>query len=98
MAYLKIAEGCDKKCTYCIIPKIAGRFRSVPMDNCCRKRRGLASDGVKELVLVAQEVTLYGKDRTGKKELPALLRKLCRLKELNGSGFCTVTLRKLRMN
>ena len=79
MAYLKIAEGCDKKCTYCIIPKIRGRFRSVPMDELLQEAQRLASDGVKELVLVAQEVTLYGKDRTGKKELPALLRKLCRI-------------------
>ncbi len=79
MAYLKIAEGCDKKCTYCIIPKIRGCFRSVPMEELLQEAKRLADDGVKELVLVAQEVTLYGKDLTGKKELPELLRRLCRV-------------------
>ncbi len=79
MAYLKIAEGCDKRCTYCIIPKIRGHFRSVPMEVLLEEARQLAAEGVKELVLVAQEVTLYGKDLTGKKELPNLLRRLCRI-------------------
>ncbi len=77
MAYLKIAEGCDKRCSYCIIPKIRGRFRSVPMKELLKSARELAASGVTELVLVAQETTLYGKDLTGKKELPTLLKELC---------------------
>ena len=76
-AYLKIAEGCDKFCTYCIIPKVRGRFRSVPMESLVNEATDLASQGVKELILVAQETTLYGKDLYGKKSLPELLRKLC---------------------
>lgn len=79
MAYLKIAEGCDKRCSYCIIPKIRGRFRSVPMEELLKSARELAASGVTELVLVAQETTLYGKDLTGKKELPTLLRELCKV-------------------
>lgn len=79
MAYLKIAEGCDKRCSYCIIPKIRGRFRSVPMEDLLREAKQLAAGGVKELVLVAQETTLYGKDLTGKKQLPLLLHNLCQI-------------------
>lgn len=79
MAYLKIAEGCDKRCSYCIIPKIRGNFRSVPMDDLIREAESLAADGVKELVLVAQETTLYGKDLNGEKQLPLLLHKLCEI-------------------
>ncbi len=75
-AYLKIAEGCDKHCTYCIIPKIRGNFRSVPMDVLIAEAGKLAEDGVKELILVAQETTVYGKDLYGKKTLPELLQKL----------------------
>lgn len=75
-AYLKIAEGCDKHCTYCIIPKIRGNFRSVPMEVLLEEARKLAEDGVKELILVAQETTVYGKDLYGKKSLPELLQKL----------------------
>ncbi len=75
-AYLKIAEGCDKHCTYCIIPKIRGNFRSVPMDVLVAEAGKLAEDGVKELILVAQETTVYGKDLYGKKLLPELLKKL----------------------
>lgn len=75
-AYLKIAEGCDKHCTYCIIPKIRGNFRSVPMEVLVAEARKLAEDGVKELILVAQETTVYGKDLYGKKSLPELLQKL----------------------
>lgn len=78
-AYLKIAEGCDKHCTYCIIPKIRGNFRSVPMERLIREAGELAAQGVKELILVAQETTLYGKDLYGKKSLPELLRKLCQI-------------------
>lgn len=79
-AYLKIAEGCDKHCTYCIIPKIRGSFRSVPMERLLKEAEELAGQGVKELILVAQETTLYGKDIYGEKRLPALLRGLCRIK------------------
>ena len=79
MAYLKIAEGCDKRCSYCIIPKIRGSFRSVPMEELLKEAKHLAADGVRELVLVAQETTLYGKDLTGEKQLPVLLRELCKI-------------------
>ena len=78
-AYLKIAEGCDKHCTYCIIPKLRGNFRSVPMDHLIKEAEQLAADGVKELILVAQETTLYGKDLYGEKKLPELLHKLCQI-------------------
>lgn len=78
-AYLKIAEGCDKHCTYCIIPKIRGNFRSVPMERLLKEAQDLAEQGVKELILVAQETTLYGKDLYGEKFLPKLLRELCKI-------------------
>lgn len=78
-AYLKIAEGCDKHCTYCIIPKIRGNFRSVPMERLIQEAGELAGQGVKELILVAQETTVYGKDLYGEKKLPELIRKLCRI-------------------
>ena len=78
-AYLKIAEGCDKHCTYCIIPKIRGNFRSVPMERLIKEAEELADQGVKELILVAQETTLYGKDLYGEKSLPKLLRELCKI-------------------
>ena len=78
-AYLKIAEGCDKHCTYCIIPKIRGNFRSVPMERLLKEAQDLADQGVKELILVAQETTLYGKDLYGEKSLPKLLRELCKI-------------------
>lgn len=81
-AYLKIAEGCDKHCTYCIIPKIRGNFRSVPMEVLLKEATKLAEDGVKELILVAQETTVYGKDLYGKKCLPELLKKLAAIEEL----------------
>lgn len=76
-AYLKIAEGCDKHCTYCIIPRIRGNFRSVPMERLIKEGEMLAEQGVKELILVAQETTLYGKDIYGQKKLPQLIKKLC---------------------
>lgn len=79
-AYLKIAEGCDKHCTYCIIPKIRGNFRSIPMERLIREAEYLAEQGVRELILVAQETTLYGKDLYGQKTLPLLLKKLCEIK------------------
>ena len=75
-AYLKIAEGCDKHCTYCIIPKIRGDFRSVPMETLLQEATMLAENGVKELILVAQETTVYGTDLYGEKKLPELLKKL----------------------
>ncbi len=75
-AYLKIAEGCDKHCTYCIIPKIRGKYRSIPMEDLLLQAEELAKQGVKELILVAQETTIYGQDLYGKKMLPALLQKL----------------------
>ena len=78
-AYLKIAEGCDKHCTYCIIPAIRGNYRSVPMEELICEAEELAAQGVKELILVAQETTVYGKDLYGKKSLPDLLEKLCRI-------------------
>ena len=81
-AYLKIAEGCDKHCTYCIIPKIRGNFRSIPMDRLVREAQELADQGVKELILVAQETTLYGKDLYGEKSLHTLLKKLCEISGL----------------
>jgi len=81
-AYLKIAEGCDKHCSYCIIPKIRGNYRSVPMEALLREARELAEQGVKELILVAQETTLYGVDLYGTKSLPRLLRELCKTEGL----------------
>lgn len=78
-AYLKIAEGCDKHCTYCIIPKVRGKYRSIPMETLVDQAKDLADQGVKELILVAQETTLYGVDLYGRKSLPELLRKLSKL-------------------
>ena len=78
-AYLKIAEGCDKHCTYCIIPKLRGSYRSVPMERLLKEARDLADQGVKELILVAQETTLYGKDIYGEKSLHRLVKELCRI-------------------
>ena len=78
-AYLKIAEGCDKHCTYCIIPKLRGNYRSVPMERLVREAEELAGQGVKELILVAQETTVYGKDLYGEKCLHTLVKKLCRI-------------------
>lgn len=81
-AYLKIAEGCDKHCTYCIIPKIRGNFRSVPMERILKEAEELVNQGVKELILVAQETTLYGQDLYGEKSLSKLLRELCKISGL----------------
>lgn len=78
-AHLKIAEGCDKHCTYCIIPKVRGNYRSVPMENLIRQAKELAEKGVKELILVAQETTMYGKDIYGEKSLHKLLKELCKI-------------------
>ena len=79
-AHLKIAEGCDKHCTYCIIPKIRGNYRSVPMEQLLAEAASLAEQGVKELILVAQETTLYGVDLYGKKSLHILLKELAKIK------------------
>ena len=81
-AYLKIAEGCNKHCTYCIIPKVRGNYRSVPMESLLEEAKTLAEGGVKELILVAQETTLYGTDLYGEKKLPQLLWKLAKIEEL----------------
>ena len=77
--YLKIAEGCDKHCTYCIIPKLRGKFRSVPMERLIEQAKEMAEEGVKELILVAQETTLYGVDLYGEKTLPKLLHELAQI-------------------
>jgi len=82
-SYLKIAEGCDKHCTYCIIPKIRGNYRSIPMERLIEEANGLAQNGVKELILVAQETTLYGNDIYGVKSLPKLLKELCKIEGLD---------------
>ncbi len=79
-AYLKIAEGCDKHCTYCIIPKLRGSYRSVPMERLLKEAQELADQGVKELILVAQETTRYGVDLYGEKSLHRLLKELCKIK------------------
>lgn len=81
--YLKIAEGCDKNCTYCIIPSLRGHYRSVPMEQLVAEARQMASDGVRELNLVAQETTLYGVDLYGRKSLHVLLRKLCAIEGIH---------------
>ena len=78
-AFLKIAEGCDKRCTYCIIPDLRGSYRSVPMERLIEEAKQPASQGVKELILVAQETTLYGIDLYKKKSLPKLLHELCKI-------------------
>ncbi|MBQ4537370.1 MAG: 30S ribosomal protein S12 methylthiotransferase RimO [Lachnospiraceae bacterium] len=77
--YLKIAEGCNKHCTYCIIPKVRGNYRSVPMESLVEEAQKLAEAGVKELILVAQETTLYGVDLYGEKSLPKLLHELAQI-------------------
>lgn len=81
-AYLKIAEGCDKHCTYCVIPSIRGNYRSFPMEKLLKEAEYLAEQGVKELILIAQETTLYGVDLYGEKSLPKLLEALCRIQGL----------------
>ena len=81
-AYLKIAEGCDKHCSYCIIPKVRGNYRSIPMESLVAEARELVAFGAKELILVAQETTLYGVDLYGEKSLPKLLHRLCEIEGL----------------
>ena len=79
MGYLKIAEGCDKFCTYCVIPHIRGHYRSVPMEQLLKEAEYMASQGIEELVLVAQETTCYGKDLYGEKRLHVLVRELTKI-------------------
>ena len=78
-AYLRIAEGCDNRCAYCIIPALRGRYRSRPMAELLDEAAELASAGVKELIVIAQDITRYGTDLTGEHQLAKLLRELCRL-------------------
>ncbi len=82
-AYLKIAEGCDNRCSYCVIPALRGKFRSRTMDDCLYEARMLAEDGVKELIVVAQDTSRYGIDLYGKRMLPELLRELCKIEKLH---------------
>ncbi|MCQ2540047.1 MAG: 30S ribosomal protein S12 methylthiotransferase RimO [Acetatifactor sp.] len=81
-AYLKIAEGCNKRCTYCVIPKVRGNYRSIPVEDLVEQAKVLAAKGVKELILVAQETTLYGVDLYGRKSLPTLLKKLAEIEDI----------------
>ena len=78
-SYIKIAEGCNKRCTYCIIPYIRGNYRSIPMETIVKEAKELAKQGTKELLLVAQETTLYGVDIYGKKALPELVHELSKI-------------------
>lgn len=81
-SYLKIAEGCNKRCTYCIIPYLRGNYRSIPIEELVAEASLLAKRGTKELIVIAQETTLYGVDLYGEKRLPDLLRELCRIEGL----------------
>ncbi len=82
-AYLKVAEGCDNHCSYCVIPSLRGKFRSRTMDECLYEARMLAEDGVKELIVVAQDTSRYGIDLYGERKLPELLRELCKIEKLH---------------
>lgn len=81
-SYLKVAEGCSNCCTYCAIPAIRGKFRSVPMEKLIEEAKGLAEHGVKELNIIAQDSTRYGEDLYGESKLPELLTELCRIDKL----------------
>ena len=94
-AYLKIAEGCDKHCTYCIIPSIRGAYRSVPLEELIAQAKNLVAQGVKELILVAQETTVYGKDLYGEKSLYRLLDELT---VCIGSVSCTAIRKRSTIN
>ena len=83
MAYLKIAEGCDNRCSYCVIPSLRGKFRSRKMEDVLSEAEGLAQSGVRELIIVAQDTTRYGLDLYGERKLPELLRKLCKIDGLS---------------
>lgn len=82
-AYLKIAEGCNNRCAFCIIPYLRGKYRSRTMDDCLYEARMLAEDGAKELIVVAQDTSRYGVDLYGKSMLPELLRELCKIEKLH---------------
>ncbi len=82
-AYLKVAEGCDNHCSYCVIPSLRGKFRSRTQDDCLYEARMLAEDGVKELIVVAQDTSRYGIDLYGERKLPELLRELCKIEKLH---------------
>ena len=81
-AYIKIAEGCSNRCAYCIIPSLRGKYRSRPMENILEEARALVDSGIRELIVVAQDITRYGTDIYGKRSLSELLRELCRIEEL----------------
>lgn len=98
-AYLKIAEGCDKHCTYCIIPKLRGRYRSIPMERLVMQAEELAKQGVKELILVAQETTVYGVDLYGKKIASSAPERAVRdFQGFAGYVFCIVIQKRYTMN
>ena len=82
MAYVKIAEGCDNKCTYCIIPKLRGKYRSRKLEDIVSESEELAKSGVKEVILIAQDTSRYGTDIYGKKTLPELLRRLSKIEAI----------------
>ena len=82
-AYLKIAEGCDNRCAYCVIPSLRGRYRSRPMEDLIREAKEMADDGVKELIVIAQDTSRYGLDLYGKRRLAELLRELCKIEKLH---------------
>ena len=82
-AFLKIAEGCDNHCSYCVIPSLRGKFRSRTLEDCLYEARMLAQDGVKELIVVAQDTSRYGIDLYGERKLPELLRELCKIEKLH---------------
>ena len=82
-AYLRIAEGCDNRCTYCVIPFIRGNFRSRPMEAVLQEAKSLAADGIKELVIVAQDITRYGLDLYGERSLVELVKSLCKIEEIH---------------
>ena len=82
-AYLRIAEGCDNRCTYCVIPSIRGPFRSRPMEEILREAASLAADGIREVIVIAQDITRYGLDLYGQRRLPELLRALCQVEGID---------------
>lgn len=82
-AFLKIAEGCDNRCSYCVIPSLRGKFRSRTLEDCLYEARMLAEDGIKELIVVAQDTSRYGIDLYGERKLAQLLRELCKIEKLH---------------
>jgi ribosomal protein S12 methylthiotransferase len=90
-AYIKIAEGCDNRCAYCAIPDIRGRFRSRPMENILAEAETLAKKGVRELIVVAQDITRYGLDLYGSRRLHQLIEKLCNISGIDWIGSLPVS-------